>query len=118
MILKVWTMLPSGKTTSLIAKIFEQKGDQMTIRYLSPTDDRDHGCIVWRYEDQVYEIDDDSVMEYTGTDDEGDIGFKKTNDGGFIKYDSDSDYVPSDEDESDGEEDEESNESDFSVDEE
>ncbi len=85
----------------------------MSIRYLSPTDDRDHGCVVWRYEDMVYEIDDDSVMEYTGTDDECDIGFKRTSDGGFLKYDSDSDYVPSDEDES--EEDEQPNESDYSV---
>jgi hypothetical protein len=52
-------------------------------------------------------------MEYTGTDDECDIGFKRTSDGGFLKYDSDSDYVPSDEDES--EEDEQPNESDYSV---
>lgn len=110
MLVKVWTELPSGKNVSLLAKIVEENGDIYTIRYLSPTEDRDHGCIVYRYEEQTYEIDDDSITEYLGTTDERDVGFKPVEDG-FVRYDSDSDYVPSseedDEDNSEEEDDEE-----------
>jgi hypothetical protein len=111
MLIKVLTELPNGKLTALIAKIFDTKGDVFTIRYLSPTEDLDHGCVVYRYEDQSYEIDDDSITAYLGTSDETDIGFKRVEGDGFVKYDSDSDYVPSSE-ESDVESSEEDQESD------
>jgi len=34
-----------------------------------------------------------------GTDEEEDVGFRKTTDDGFVRADSDSDYVPSSDDE-------------------
>lgn len=108
MLIKVLTELPSGKTTSLVARIFDTKGDIFTIRYLSPSEDRDHGCIVYRYEDQTYEIDDDSITSYLGTDDETDIGFRRIQDDGFVRCDSDSDYVPSSEEDTESEQDVES----------
>jgi len=87
----------------------------MSIKYLSPTEDLDHGCVIYRYEEQTYEVQDDSITEYLGTDDEGDIGFKVVPTG-FVKYDSDSDYIPSEEE--DEEEDETAEDSDYSLDEE
>jgi len=115
MLVKVWTELPSGKMTSLLAKIVEENGPDMSIKYLSPTEDLDHGCVIYRYEEQTYEVQDDSITEYLGTDDEGDIGFKVVPTG-FVKYDSDSDYIPSEEE--DEEEDETAEDSDYSLDEE
>jgi hypothetical protein len=97
MLIRVWTELPSGKTTTLVAKIIQEDGPTMTIQYLSPTEDKDHGQVIYRYETQTYEIQDDSVTEYLGTDDESELGFKAI-DNGFVKYDSDSDYEPSESD--------------------
>ena len=98
MLVKVWTELPSGKNKSLLAKVIETNGAVMTIQYLSATDDKDHGRIVYKYEEQTYEVEDDSITEYIGDTDESDVGFIKVNDG-FVRYESDSDYVPSDESE-------------------
>jgi hypothetical protein len=115
MLVKVWTELPSGNK-SLLAKIIDTKDNMMTIQYLSPTEEMDHGRVVYKYEDQTYEIDDDYVTEYTGTTDESDVGFLKVEDG-FVRYESDSDYVPSEESEDDTDEEYE-DESDYSLDEE
>ena len=117
MLVKVWTELPTGKNKSLLAKVTETNGDVMTIQYLSPTDDKDHGRVVYKYEDQTYEIEDDSITEYIGDTDESDVGFLKVNDG-FVKYESDSDYVPSEEDEDDSGSISCEVESDYSLDEE
>ena len=119
MLVKVWTELSTGKMTGLIAKVIEENGEDMKIQYLSKTDDQDHGCAVYRYEEQTYVVQDDSILEYYGTDDETEIGYKKVSDG-FVRYDSDSDYVPSeDEPEEIGEDEEYSDiESDYSLDEE
>jgi len=116
MLVKVWTELPSGKMASLLAKIIEENGNDLSIKYLSPTEDLDHGQVIFRYEEQIYEVQDDSITEYLGTDDETDIGFKVVPTG-FVKYDSDSDYVPSDEGESSGD-DYTDHESNYSLDEE
>jgi hypothetical protein len=83
----------SRKPVPLLAKIVEENGCIFTIRYLSESDDK-----IWRYEDDTYEIDNDSISEYLKTSDEQDAGFKQFDDG-FIKVESDDDYVPSDEDE-------------------
>ena len=118
MLVKVWTELPSGKNKSLLAKVIETNGAVMTIQYLSATDDKDHGRIVYKYEEQTYEVEDDSITEYIGDTDESDVGFIKVNDG-FVKYESDSDYVPSEDDDEDDEDDEDDDvESDYSLDEE
>lgn len=103
-LVKVWTDVGGRKPAALLAKIVEKDGVIFTIRYLTSGKDG-----IWRYEDDTYEIDDDSVAEYLKTDNEFDIGFIATDDGGFIREeDSDKDYEPSgDEEEDDDEEDEE-----------
>ena len=116
-LVRVWTDVGSRKPAALLAKIIEKDGVILTIRYLSESDDH-----IWRYETDTYEIDDDSIAEYLKTDSELDIGFVAHEDG-FLKVDSDEDYVPSDEDESDSyedsdEEDEEDEEEDFEEEEE
>ena len=87
----VWTDVGARKPAALLAKIIEKDGVILTIRYLSESDDH-----IWRYETDTYEIDDDSIAEYLNTDSELNIGFIAHEDG-FIKVDSDEDYVPSDE---------------------
>jgi hypothetical protein len=95
MLVKVWTELPSGKFAILNAKVFEEKDSIMTIRYLSPTEEKDHGRTVYKYEDQTYDIGDDSITEYIGSSNEIDIGYIDLGDGSFVREDDDSDYVPS-----------------------
>jgi hypothetical protein len=113
-LVRVWTDVGSRKPVALLAKIIEKDGVILTIRYLSESDDH-----IWRYETDTYEIDDDSIAEYLKTDSELDIGFVAHEDG-FLKVDSDEDYVPSDEEESDSYEDsdeeDEEDEEDFSED--
>jgi hypothetical protein len=92
-LIRVWTDVGLRKPVPLLAKIVEENGCIFTIRYLSESDDK-----IWRYEDDTYEIDNDSISEYLKTSDEHDVGFKVFDDG-FVKVESDEDYVPSDEDE-------------------
>ena len=100
-LVRVWTDVGSRKPVPLLAKIVEENGVIFTIRYLSESDDK-----IWRYEEDTYEVDDESIAEHLKTSDECDVGFAPLEDG-FIKVESDDDYVPSDE-ESDDDEDEES----------
>jgi hypothetical protein len=92
-LVRVWTDVGSRKPVPLLAKVVEENGCIFTIRYLSESDDK-----IWRYEEDTYEIDNDSISEYLKTSDEHDVGFKPFDDG-FVKVESDDDYVPSDEDE-------------------
>ena len=112
-LVRVWTDVGARKPVALLAKIIEKDGVILTIRYLSESADH-----IWRYETDTYEIDDDSIAEYLKTDKEDDIGFVAHEDG-FLKVESDEDYVPSDE-ESDAESDsfEESEEDEDQADEE
>lgn len=103
-LVRVWTDVGSRKPIPLLAKIVEENGVIFTIRYLSESDDK-----IWRYEEDTYEIDTDSICEYLKTSDEGDIGFSPVEDG-FIKADTDDDYVPSDEDEETDDDEEDSEE--------
>jgi len=98
---RVWTDVGSRKPVPLLAKIVEENGVIFTIRYLSESDDK-----IWRYEEDTYEVDDESIAEYLKTSDECDIGFAPLEDG-FVKVESDDDYVPSDEEDEDEDEDEE-----------
>ena len=101
-LVRVWTDVGSRKPVPLLAKIVEENGVIFTIRYLSESDDK-----IWRYEDDTYEIDTDSIAEYLKTSDESEIGFSVFDDG-FTKGDVDEDYLPSEEDEeTDDEEDSE-----------
>jgi hypothetical protein len=115
-LVRVWTDVGARKPVALLAKIIEKDGVILIIRYLSESDDK-----IWRYETDTYEIDDDSVAEYLNTDSELELGFVAHEDG-FLRVDSDEDYVPSDEEESDSssesDDDEEEDEEDFDEDEE
>ena len=102
-LVRVWTDVGARKPAALLAKIIERDGVILTIRYLTESDDH-----IWRYEEDTYEIDDDSIAEYLKTDREEDLGFM-IHDDGFIKVESDEDYVPSSEDETDEEDEEEEN---------
>jgi hypothetical protein len=109
-LVRVWTDVGSDKNVSLVARIVETNGPIFTIQFLSPTEFKDkHGCTIYKYEDETYQIDDDSITHYLDTSNEGDIGFVSTGEGEWIRMgdESDEDYVPSEEDESDDEEDEE-----------
>ena len=97
-LVRVWTDVGARKPAALLAKIIEKDGVILIIRYLSESDDH-----IWRYETDTYEIDDDSVAEYLNTDSELEVGFV-AHDDGFLKVDSDEDYVPSEEEESDSDE--------------
>ena len=95
-LVRVWTDVGARKPVALLAKIVEKDGVIFTIRYLSECEDK-----IWRYEEDTYEIDDDSIAEHLNADHEEDIGFAQAADG-FVKLmgDEDEDYVPTDEDDS------------------
>ena len=99
-LVRVWTDVGARKPVPLLAKIVEKDGIILVIRYLSEEPDG-----IWRYEDDTYEVEDcpESISEYLNTEREEDVGFKPVEDG-FIKMESDDDYVPdSDDDESEDE---------------
>jgi hypothetical protein len=109
-LVRVWTDVGSEKNVSLVARIIETNGPLFTIQFLSPTETKDkHGCTIYKYEDETYQIDDDSITHYLDTSDEGDIGFVSIGEGEWIRTsdESDEDYIPSEEDSDDDEEDEE-----------
>jgi hypothetical protein len=104
----IWTDVGSRKPVPLLAKIEEKDGVIYTIRYLTKDSDN-----IWRYEEDTYDIDEDSIAKRLKTCDEEDIGFRPHADG-FIKIETDDDYSPSSEadsssysDEDDEEEEEE-----------
>lgn len=104
-LVRVWTDVGARKPVALLAKIEEKDGVILTIRYLSET-----AKGVWAWEDDTYDIDDDSIAEYLKTDVIEDLGFRAFGDeGAYVKCEEDDDYVPetSDEDDDDDEEDEE-----------
>lgn len=108
-LVRVWTDVGARKPIALLAKVEEKDGVIFTIRYLSET-----AKGVWAWEDDTYDIDDDSISEYLKTDSIEDLGFRSFGDeGAFVKCDSDDDYEPetSDEEETDESEEEEESES-------
>ena len=117
-LVRVWTDVGSDKNVSLVARIIETNGPIFTIQFLSPTETKDkHGCTIYRYEDDTYQVDDDSITHYLDTSDEGDVGFVSVGEGEWIRTsdESDEEYIPSEEDSDDDEEDEE-DEEDFEED--
>jgi hypothetical protein len=85
--LRVWTDIGAKRPVPLLAKIVEQKDSIFIIRYLSESDDK-----IWRYEEETYEIDEDSIEEDFCTTLETDIGFKVASEDGFIKIGDEPDY--------------------------
>lgn len=109
-LVRVWTDVGSDKNVSLVARIIETNGPIFTIQFLSPTETKDkHGCTIYRYEDETYQVDDDSITHYLDTSDEGDVGFVPVGEGEWIRTsdESDEDYIPSEEESDSDEEDEE-----------
>jgi hypothetical protein len=109
-LVRVWTDVGARKPVALLAKIVEKDGVIFTIRYLSECEDK-----IWRYEEDTYEIDDDSIAEHLNTDHEDEIGFAPAEDG-FVKVisvEEDNDYVPSDEDDSTESEEEDEDDEEF-----
>jgi hypothetical protein len=120
-LVRVWTDVGSEKNVSLVARIIETNGPLFTIQFLSPTETKDkHGCTIYKYEDETYQIDDDSITHYLDTSDEGDIGFVSIGEGEWIRTgdESDEDYVPSEEDSDDDDEEDEEDLEDEDVDDE
>ena len=119
-LVRVWTDVGSEKNVSLVARIIETNGPLFTIQFLSPTESKNkHGCTIYKYEDETYQIDDDSITHYLDTSDEGDIGFVSIGEGEWIRTsdESDEDYIPSEED-SDDDDDEDEEDDDVEDDEE
>ena len=109
-LVRVWTDVGARKPVALLARIEEKDGVILTIRYLSET-----AKGVWAWEEDTYDIDDDSVAEYLKTDGIEDLGFRAFGDeGAYIKCESDDDYVPdtSDDDDDDDDDDDEEDEED------
>lgn len=116
-LVKVWTEVDDGKCQSLPAKIVSKTGSVFKIRYLSVTEDRDSkNRKIYRYEDDTYEVTDESITEYLDSDSELDLGFQEIGNGNFIKCDydlgfssedEDEDYIPSSEDDDDSDEEDE-----------
>jgi hypothetical protein len=120
-LVRVWTDVGSDKNVSLIARIIETNGPIFTIQYMSPSENKTkHGSTIYKYEDETYQIDDDSITHYLDTNDEGDIGFVSVGDGEWIRTsdESDEDYVPSEEESDVDEEDVDEEDFDEDVDDE
>ena len=103
-LVRVWTDVGEKKPKALLAKIFKKSGGVFTIRYLSAVPEN---VKVFKYEDDEYEVDDESISEWLDTDFETDLGFEAQDDGSYTKIESDPDYQPSDsEDETESDDDE------------
>ena len=111
-LVRVWTDIGTGKNVSLYARVVSEHDGVFTIQYLSQTEDKQHGRTIYRYEDDTYEVDDNSITHYLETDIEEDVGFKRIDETGWIREadEEDDDYVPSEEDDDDEEDEEEDDE--------
>lgn len=92
MLVKVFTDT-GKKCTILNAKVIRTENDRYFVKYLSPTNSLFKGRKIYKYEDEVYEVEDESITEFI-EEDESVLGFEKHNDV-FLKYESDSDYESS-----------------------
>jgi hypothetical protein len=103
-LVRVWTDVGEKKPKALLAKIFKKSGGVFTIRYLSAVPEN---VKVFKYEDDEYEVDDESISEWLDTDLETELGFEAQDDGSYIKIETDPDYEPSDsEDDTESDDDE------------
>jgi hypothetical protein len=96
----------------LLAKIVGETQDTYKVRFMSPTKGG-----LYRYENEVSEIDKESVCGYYDSKDERDAGFIPAHDGCFERIDDDDEYEPSDSEEDDDEDEELDDEEDEEEDE-
>jgi len=96
MFVNVYTDTGKRKPVILLAPVVHQSGDGLyKIKYLSPSNDLFDGKQIYKFEDDIYEIDDESI-----TDTFPDMsGYTKIDENGYIKDESDVDYCPSEESE-------------------
>jgi len=114
-LVRVWTDVGQKKPKALLAKIFKKRAGSYTIRYLSALSSEN--AKVFKYEDDEYEVDDESISEWLETDLEADLGFEPQDDGTWAKVDSDSDYEPESESETDSDDGDSADEEEFETDE-
>lgn len=96
----------------LLAKIVGETQDTYKVRFMSPTKGG-----LYRYENDVSEIDKESVCGYYDSNDERQAGFIPAHDGCFERIDDDDEYEPSDSEEDDDEDEELDDEEDEEEDE-
>ena len=99
-LVEVWTDIGQKKPKPLLARIVSCTNKHKTIQYLSPTDEYIKGKLIYRYEDDTYDIGEDSIYKYQTHSTEYDLGYHEVPEG-YVKEDSDIDYVPSDPEEDD-----------------
>jgi len=97
--------LNDGSTIDLVGRIVGETGSTFTVRYLSPTKKFYGERVIYKYENETYEIDKLCVSGYYDSTEEEDAGFEKI-EGGWVQIESESDYQPSDEPETETESDE------------
>ena len=87
--------LDDGTQATLLANIVAERPDSYTVVYMSPTKKIwDDGRALYRWEDDYYTIDKESVSGFYDSTKEEDAGMIKVH-GGWIKEDTESDYEPS-----------------------
>lgn len=92
MIVNVFTDVGRRKPKILPAKVIRKVQSDYIIKYLSPSSNLFNGKTLYKYEEEEYKIDDDSITDIVS--DETKIGFVPVI-GGFVRDDTDSDYEPS-----------------------
>jgi hypothetical protein len=98
MFVHVFTDIGKSRPVILKAKVLDKSGNNYTIKYLSPTGERYNGKSLYRYEDETYTIDEESVTECIDETNEEFIGYVKVPMGDmFVEEEglSDPDYAPS-----------------------
>ncbi len=98
MIVRVYTDDGHKKPVKLLASVVKENEGIYHIKYLSPTDDMFEGKQLFKFEDEIYDIDDTSITEFL---DEL-PGFRQVAHG-YVKDDTESEYCPSEESESESE---------------
>ena len=115
-LIEVWTDVGLKKPKPLLARVVASSSKHTVIQYLSPTEDRIKGKTIYRYEEDTYHIGEDSIYKRHKNSNEFDLGYSEIPEG-YIKEDSDIDYVPSEEEGADEESfedsDEESNDEEY-----
>ena len=87
--------LDDGTQTTLLANIVEEHEDSYTVVYMVPTKKSwDDGRTIYRWEDDYYTIDKESVSGFYDSTNEEDAGYIEV-ERGWIKENTESDYEPS-----------------------
>jgi len=87
--------LDDGTQTTMLANIVAERKDSYTVVYLSPTKKTyEDGRTIYRWEDDYYTIDKESISGFYDSTKEEDAGMIKV-EGGWIREDSGSEYEPS-----------------------